>query len=814
MLSSINLVPMRLQQAWISLARTPGFWLGSALTLCLTLGVLLAVIALLQNVVLAPLPYPQQQRLFSVEHQMITHKSNETYDYFTYPGAELLYREQQPFEQVAMVDYEKQFVTSLAAQPNVNVAYVTPEWLSLLGTPLKQGRVFSESELLHQPATQALLSEQFVDQYFDSSDDVLGKNIEVAGQTYNIIGIVSEQFREPQLIEKGRQTAIWLPFDYNPTDFFRDRWSNIVRSIFVIGLINEGVSKTQAQTSLTQLIQPEWKQQNAGIPVFKDWRLQMQVVPLKQRLLGDVTSSLYLLFFAVVLISVIALSNLLNLFWGRVVERQHNFIIELALGAKSRHLFRRLCYEMLVVMFSALPGIVMVAYLSNLWLKNNLQQWLPRAAEMNISSTSVVIVIMLMLLLTFMFARLGVIPLKGMVRQRNLAQHLQKSGKGNGAQTGSHIRMTLMTLQIALGVMLVFASFMLLNRAASTIQSPDSIELDNVWQVTVRSLKAQIDSADEMSAMLQIKQTLLAQPEIELVSQSMSPLDEGVNWLLGLSDTQEKLSVEGTIIDASYFTALQQRFVDGRDFTQQEWQQGDMLVVINQALAKQLGASGKVLDRLINFGDERNYRVIGVVENRKLADQLTEQSRLYVLSYKGSNDLLVKFKQGRSSGVTQLANIIKQANSQYGLFKYSSLVTQRQQLLFADYISAAGAAALALLSILLVAMGIGGVMQALVYAQRTQFGIRLAIGANPTHIFKALVKQIKGAFVLGTFAALIASATCVTLMNLNDFQQLELTTVANFVGSVLLIGCIVIGSSYVPFKRQMDKSINQLLRQE
>src|SRR5690606_10808318 len=119
--------------AWLSLARTPGFWLGSALTLCLTLGVLLTVIALLQNVVLAPLPYPQHQRLFSVEHQMITHKSNETYDYFTYPGAELLYREQQPFEQVAMVDYEKQFVTSLAAQPNVNVAYVTSEWLSLLG---------------------------------------------------------------------------------------------------------------------------------------------------------------------------------------------------------------------------------------------------------------------------------------------------------------------------------------------------------------------------------------------------------------------------------------------------------------------------------------------------------------------------------------------------------------------------------------------------------------------------------------------------------------------------------------------------------
>lgn len=814
MLSSINLIPLRFQQAWVSLARTPGFWLGSVLTLCLTLGALLAVIAMLQKVVLAPLPYPQQQRLFSVEHQMFNYKTNDTLDYFTYPGAELLYRDQQYFELLAMVDYEKQFVTSLAAQPNVNVAYVTPEWFNLLGVPLKQGFVFSESEPLHQPATQALLSEHFVHQYFDINEDIVGKNIEVAGKTYNIIGIVSDHFREPQLIEKGRQTAIWLPFDYNPTDFFRDRWSNIVRSIFVIGRIKEGVSQIQAQASLTQLIQPEWKQQNAGIPVFDDWRLQMQVVPLKQRLLGDVTSSLYLLFFAVVLISVIALSNLLNLFWGRVIQRQHNFTVELALGAKSYHLFSRLSYEMLVVTFSALPGIVLVAYLSSLWLRNNLQQWLPRAAEMSISITSVAIVIVLMLLLTFMFARLGVIPLKGILRQRNLAQYLQKSGKGNGAQTGSHIRMALMTLQIALGVMLVFASFMLLNRAVSTIQSRDSIELENVWQVTVSSLKAQITPGDEMSGMQQIKQALLTQPEIERVSQSMSPLDEGANWLLGVSGTEDKLSVEGTIIDASYFTVLQQRFVDGRDFTQQEWQQGDMLVVINQALAKQLGASGKVLDRLINFGDERNYRVIGVVENRKLAGQLTEQSRLYVLSYKGSNDLLVKFKQGQSFGSTQLANIIKQANSQYGLFKYSSLVTKRQQLLFAEYISAAGSAVLAWLSVLLVAMGIGGVMQALVYAQRTQFGIRMAIGANPTHIFKALVKQIKGAFGMGSIAALGVSATCVTLMSQSGYQWLELTTVATFIGSVLLIGCIVIGASYVPFKRQMGKQISQLLRQE
>ena len=140
------------KQAWGSLKKKVGFVATVVTTMGTTLGALLCVLTLGYLLILEPLPYPDQDKLYSVVHG-IGDKSGETNaTAFTYPGLIHLYKNQDVFEKSALIQYGQDVLTSLPNQPTLSTGYATPEWFELLGAKMQMGRIFE--------ATEALLSLQ------------------------------------------------------------------------------------------------------------------------------------------------------------------------------------------------------------------------------------------------------------------------------------------------------------------------------------------------------------------------------------------------------------------------------------------------------------------------------------------------------------------------------------------------------------------------------------------------------------------------------------------------------------------------------
>ena len=136
------------KQAWVSLKKKAGFVATVVTTMGTTLGALLCVLTLGYLLIVEPLPYPEQDKLYSVVHA-IGDKTGETNaTAFTYPGMIHLYKNQDVFESTALIQYGQDVLTSLPNQPRLSTGYVTPEWFELLGAEMQMGRVFESTEAL------------------------------------------------------------------------------------------------------------------------------------------------------------------------------------------------------------------------------------------------------------------------------------------------------------------------------------------------------------------------------------------------------------------------------------------------------------------------------------------------------------------------------------------------------------------------------------------------------------------------------------------------------------------------------------------
>ncbi|MFQ3189132.1 MAG: hypothetical protein ACI936_000255 [Paraglaciecola sp.] len=132
----------------MSLKKKVGFVATVITTMGTTLGALICVLTLGYLLIVKPLPYPEQDKLYKVVHAIGDKNSENNAQFFTYPGLIYLYKNQDVFEKTALIQYSQDVLTSLPNQPTLNTGYVTPEWFELLGAKMLMGPPFKGSEAL------------------------------------------------------------------------------------------------------------------------------------------------------------------------------------------------------------------------------------------------------------------------------------------------------------------------------------------------------------------------------------------------------------------------------------------------------------------------------------------------------------------------------------------------------------------------------------------------------------------------------------------------------------------------------------------
>jgi len=798
------------KQAWVSLKKKMGFVVTVVTTMGTTLGALLCVLTLGYLLIVEPLPYPEQDKLYSVVHA-IGDKTGETNaTAFTYPGMIHLYKNQDVFESTALIQYGQDVLTSLPNQPRLSTGYVTPEWFELLGAEMQMGRVFESTEALDTFNPVAIVSYKTWQEEFDSAPDMLDKKVSFSGVSFRVIGVLGERFVEPQIAQTGLEVGMWFPWDYNLDVRMKERWGNISGALYFAGKLKDTLSAAQAEQIITPLVNDTWVENVVSMPFFNGWAIEMQLESFQTAIVGDSQNTVYKLLAGVLGLVIIAFANIANLFMSRTAEQQRQLAIYAALGAKKHHLFRGLLAESGLLMSLSLLVALVVASLGFSLLQANLASELPRINELGVNY----ITFLASIILAFSFALLFAFLSSKMINYRALNSMLQASGKGTGVQVSRRFRQGLIVSQVAIATVLVFTNITLFKEAVDTITQPPGYTVDNMTQMSLSVSASAFPPEEEVAAtMVQLKKSLLALPQVESISQSSSVLDGFGLWALTAVASGENFTPENNSVSHNYFTMIGQTLLEGDYFSEADIKDRNRVMIVNDEFAKRLNPDGSALGLQISPGAESEpFTITGVVKGAKMPAESEVPMRAYTPANLANTQMTLKLRDGQSIEPEQVVTAIKNVSSLYALFNLETLDSQKKRRLFTQYTTAATTAALAVITLFLASVGLYGILSYGTQMRRFELGTRMAIGAKRKDLVGLIVKDNVWVIVLG-----IASSIVVMLCIYIAFKEalsvyLSVDLLPMFLTTILSIAVLSLFACYWPLRQYINHPAIHSLR--
>lgn len=818
----MNLFFYQIKQAYLSLKQKPGFVFSVVTTMGITLGALLCTITLNYLLLIEPLPYPEQNRLFVADHKIIDANQKTKTIAYSYPNLEHLYKSKTAFEQAAMVYYDQNVMTSHDNQPLINTTYVTPEFHQMLASPIKLGRIFEASEALETYHPVAVISYDTWQQTFVGKSNILEQKIVINDVSYRIIGVLSEDFYEPSLAEIGRKTDIWLPWDLNPDGAEqRNNFGNIKDNLKFIGKLSNGITQDQVHQQITPFLSEYWQEGFAKkYEFFKGWSIDMEIRSIQKVIHGDSQNTVMMLLAGVVGLVIIASTNISNLLMSRTIEQQRQIAIKTALGARKKHIFKGMLAETILLM---LMSTILALVLNNIGIsliQQYLHEVLPRVNELSFSIVTLGVAILVTLLLALFFAKLST----RIVTYKTLNTTLQSSGKSSGIQVSKKIRHSLITCQITLATTLVFANIILFKNALETINAPIGFTTKNISTLVLNF--SSIDShseEDKKDTMNELMNELEALPQIDSIIQGSSPLDSfSVKALTKLS-SNVKFIPYFKRIDQNYFSLIEQPFLKGENLSLSDRRDNNNVMIVNQAFAEQLKPDGEVIGMHLSSIGEPNFKIIGVVKNIFIPNQVAFGSddtmaavpRSYAPVSLNEQQFMLKIKPGQSISRQQLSKVLTKVDSRYSVLNFHTTSDLLKKSLFAKVSITVTTAMLASLVLMLASLGLYGIFNYASHMRRFEIGARMAIGAKGNDIITMVLKDNSLALLMGIVVSILILVGLYVGFSDNLTSFISLALIPVFIGTLGLIALISFLACYLPLRQYINKpAIHSLLGAE
>jgi putative ABC transport system permease protein len=785
------------------LLKSPGFAITAVLILGFGIGVNTAIFSLINGVLLKPLPYPKGDRLVRI---LIQHQ-NEGWGSLDYPDYLEIRAAQRSFDTFAVSHGDVLDLSSNGQAEQLHVGFVSPSVFETSGRPFILGRGFTDNEDIRGGPLVVVLSEKFWRQRFNSDPAVIGKNLSLSDQNFQIIGVCPQQLVDwgPPGMDAYVPVNVLNVFGY-------ELWAREQHLVGCLGRLKDGVSTAQAQAEL-EVIQQRLALQHPET----DAGYSIKVIPLLDSEIGNYSTTIWLLGAAVGCLLLISSANVANLLFARALARRREIAIRAAMGASRLRLVTQLMLETLFLSLLGAVAGLLVAFGTVQAIKALAPQDQYRFQEISVDGMAMAFVFVVILLTSFLS---GLLPAWSL-SNTNLGSAVKEEGgrTGTGGPRRQRTQSGLVIAQVALACVLVIGTGLLLRSYQQLQNEPRGLNSNHVLtaELSLTSTKYELDGVRTRAFFTSLLARVQEIPEVSGAALNDDlPFYRNYAYTIPFGvegdpslDSPQKPRVASHIISSNYFRTLQIPILQGRDFNGQDTIDNQKAVIIDQALAERFFGNKNPLGRQIRTFDAYHpgwqATIVGIVPHvrHNTADYQDASFQVYFPYTQSEQDyevLVVRTAGDPRALIPTLRRVIASIDPTVPVARINSyedsidnkFLTRRLGILLITTFSLA--------ALFLSGIGLYGVLAYFVSQRSREIGVRIALGAQRSNILGLVVSEgIKLAgigLILGTAVAMIlARFINGILYGVSGSDPIMLGM------SVVVLGLVAIGACLLPALR-------------
>jgi putative ABC transport system permease protein len=794
-----------------NLAKSPGFTSIAILTLALGIGANTAIFSVVDTVLLQPLSYPDADRLVELELSSPQGNSNIT----SIPKFNIWHEQAQVFDSVTAYDFAHGINVTGGERPEqLKGIHASADYFRVFGAPVVLGRTYTAEEDRPGGPAVVVVSNGLWRSRFGADSGIIGRTIDLGGELFTVIGVLGSTFKSDP------PSDLWVPLkpDPNSTD-----QGHYLRGT---ARLKAGVTVAQAQAAM-KLAAEQFKQKFPKSPELGPGD-SFTAIPLRDSVIGDVRSALWLLFGAVGFVLLIACANVANLLLARGTIRRREMAIRSALGAGRMRLIWQLLTESLLLAFAGAVLGLALGYAGVRALLAMNPGSIPRIGEHGAAVTlDWRVVAFTLAAALFTGILFGLAPALS-ASSSDLSGTLRESGSRTGSSVGhNRARSVLVVTEMALALILLVGAVLLIRTFGALRAVHPGFDAHNVLTMEMSLAGKRFEKAAAVDQLERDgRQRLESLPGVVTVTLTCCmPLEGGFGLPFNIEGQPPKdgpyTGGAGWIsISPRYFDVFRIPVIKGRSFNDRDNAAGSRVAIVNEEFARKFFSKDDAVGARITIGkgvgpefDELPREIVGVVGDvRQGSLDQPPDPIMYVPTAQvndgvvalnnriGGSQWLVLTKVQPFSLSDDIQRALREASGGLPVAHVRSMQQVVGESTARNDFYMTLLTIFASVALLLAAVGVYGLMAYSVQQRTQEIGVRMALGASSQQVRRMVVTQGMKLSAVGVVIGIGSSLALARVMKsmlygVKPWDPLSIMLVA------ILLTAVTLLAAYIPARR-------------
>ena len=802
-----------LKYAGRSLVRSKGYPAAVTMTLSACIAVNVASFAIVNSVLLRPLPVPNAQDIVLMANRYPKAGVGELNE--SSPGDYYDRMENVPaLPEQAEFRFVNQTIDINGGAERVTGMTATPSLFSLLQVKPLLGRFFTSAEGEVGAQQKVILSYGLWQQLYGSDPSAVGGELRLSGRPFTVVGVMPRSF-----VFINPEVQLWIPTAFTA----QEKTVHHSNNWYDIGRLRAGATIQQVQAQIDALNAANLEKFPQMKDVLVNAGFHTVVEPLENMIVKDVRSILRLLWAGSLFVLLIGVLNVANLALARLSLRRKEFATRLALGAGRAQLMRQFMMEnLLLAAASVVVGVILGAIFLRMVAAMGLNHF-PRAYEVKVDAEVVFVAVLMALGASALISGLSLVGLS----RRGFHDTLRDDDRTGTAGNARAVRRGLVVAQIGFAFSLLVGAGVLLASFRELLRVNPGFRTTGILTASVSAPESRYGDAGPLNGLMSRSLDAIRKLPgvISAGATTTIPLggsyDDSVILAEGyvMKPGESVVSPRRISVTPGYLETMGISLLSGRYFRESDDRNAPPAIIVDEKLAQRFWGHRDPVGLRMYEPDPRNltetgpntiwYRVLGVVRSVRLEDLSgkgnPEGAYYFPFAQNNSNNYTIAVRAAvDGSAVAQsVRSVIAALDPELPLFDLRTMEEREELSLSSRRTSMLLALAFGLLALFLAAVGIYGVLSYLVAQRRREIGIRVALGSTQGRIVKLILREGFVLVGIGLILGVIGSISLRTIIASEIYGVGSLDPLV--IGSVAIVfGLISLAASMLPARRAMQ----------